>query len=444
MIKNNSLMTSTINMLIRKKISMGNIIFSIGMIFLFLFYGECDALEPHEVLVVGNRNAARSVGLAKYYMKKREIPEDNLVLLWVTDKETCSREDYVEKVLPPIRRFLQTDAGKNIRCIVTLFGVPLKVSPPEYDEQERKELKQLTEKRDALAKEIDAVAAPEPDIVARHDKLIRLLKDFKIRHDKWASLDSELSFVKLESYPLSFWLPNPLYLSNKNKKKMAGLRDQVMMVSRLDGPDSDTVKRIIDDSIEVEKVGLSGNACFDARWKAPDDKKKVSGYALADKLIHRAYHDVKKSGYLEHVRLDDTGALFQSGDCPNTALYCGWYSLARYVDAFTWAKGSVGYHIASSECATLKAGNSQVWCKRMLEEGIAATVGPVGEPYVQSFPNSEIFFNYLLDGYLTLVECYYLSLPYISWKMVLIGDPLYRPFKAMKTATAGRWGLHKK
>ena len=33
-------------------------------------------------------------------------------------------------------------------------------------------------------------------------------------------------------------------------------------------------------------------------------------------------------------------------------------------------------------------------------------------------------------GKLSLAECYLLSLPYLSWKMVLIGDPLYRPFAA--------------
>ena len=70
-----------------------------------------------------------------------------------------------------------------------------------------------------------------------------------------------------------------------------------------------------------------------------------------------------------------------------------------------------------------------MWCKRMLEEGVAATIGPVQEPYVQAFPLPEIFFKYLADGYLTLAECYALSTPFLSWKMVLIGDPLYRPFE---------------
>jgi uncharacterized protein (TIGR03790 family) len=128
------------------------------------------------------------------------------------------------------------------------------------------------------------------------------------------------------------------------------------------------------------------------------------------------------------VHLDQNKELFQPGEAHYAALYCGWYSLGKYVDAFDWQRGAVGYHIASSEATTLKNPASQVWCKRMLEDGVAATIGPVAEPYVQGFPLPDLFFGYLLDGYYTLVESYFLSLPYLSWQMILIGDPLYRPF----------------
>jgi len=121
--------------------------------------------------------------------------------------------------------------------------------------------------------------------------------------------------------------------------------------------------------------------------------------------------------------------IFQPGDCPESALYCGWYSLSRYVDAFTWVRGAIGYHIASGECTTLKRPESQVWCKRMLERGIAATIGPVNEPYVQAFPLPELFFPLLTEGYLSLGETYLITLPFLSWQMVLIGDPLYQPFQ---------------
>jgi len=130
---------------------------------------------------------------------------------------------------------------------------------------------------------------------------------------------------------------------------------------------------------------------------------------------------------------NDAPELFAAGQCPEAALYCGWYSLGKYVDAFTWQRGAIGYHIASAECRTLKYKASRGWCKMMLEKGVAATAGPVGEPYVQAFPVPEMFFDFLATGKMTLVECYFASTPFISWKMVLIGDPLYTPFKVQRS-----------
>ncbi|RIK80789.1 MAG: hypothetical protein DCC67_08960, partial [Planctomycetota bacterium] len=138
------------------------------------------------------------------------------------------------------------------------------------------------------------------------------------------------------------------------------------------------------------------------------------------------------------VVVDEQPGLFQAGACPNAALYCGWYSLGKYVDAFQWAPGAVAYHLASSEATTLRNPESQAWCKRMIEDGVAATIGPVYEPYLFAFPRPEEFFALLLTGQLSLVECYYQSQPFTSWNMALIGDPLYRPFKNRPMSGAGR------
>ncbi len=90
----------------------------------------------------------------------------------------------------------------------------------------------------------------------------------------------------------------------------------------------------------------------------------------------------------------------------------------------------MGYHIASSEATTLRTASSQVWCKRLLEDGICATLGPVHEPYLTAFPRPDEFFVALLSGKYGLAECYYRTKPFNSWVMVLIGDPLYNPFRA--------------
>lgn len=396
-----------------------------SFLFYLLFTQSAWALEPAEVLVIANSNAAKSRGLATYYMEQRKIPLQNLVMIWITDKETCTRFEYEAKAIPPIRRFLR--ANPQIRAMVTLLGVPLKIRGPKNLPEETQQMARLNDQKEAIEKQLNSTASLEPSNRQALQKKLKQAKAgisrFKINLDKNASFDSELSLVKQESYGLNSWQPNPFYLGFKDKPPKIP-KSNVMMTSRLDGPSAKIVRRIIDDSIEAERDGLSGTAYFDARWKDPG-KKKLSGYAFYDRSIHNAaqFHAQKK---ILPVVLNDTNDLFQPGDCPNAALYCGWYSLAKYIDAFQWAKGSVGYHIASSEAATLRRENSQVWCKKMLDNGIAATIGPTGEPYVQAFPVPEIFFNFLTEGYLTLAESYMVSLPFLSWKMVLIGDPLYR------------------
>lgn len=201
-------------------------------------------------------------------------------------------------------------------------------------------------------------------------------------------MDSELALILVEDYSLSMWQPNPYFIGFKDKSIFIS-RKQVLMVARLDGSSSYIVKRIIDDSLAVEEQGLTGTAYFDARW-ADSNRKKRSGNGFYDQSIHRAAERVRKNGVLSVV-VESSNNLFQSGECPEAALYCGWYKLAHYVDAFEWKKGAVGYHIASQECQTLRRENSNVWCKRMLEHGVVATLGPVGEPYVQAFPVPEVF-----------------------------------------------------
>lgn len=391
------------------------------------------ALEPGEVLVLANRNAHGSVGLAKYYMEKRGIPKENLLQLWMTDKEHCGREEFEKKAVGPVRKHLkEKDPSRRIKCLVCMYGLPLKVSPPALNAVEEKELEDLKRQREEVSKELEKAKAEKPekekDVGKEYDELNRKIRKVR-KDDQRSSFDSEIALVLKEDYPFSGWVPNPLFLGFRGKETSVS-REETLMVARLDGPTDEIVRRIIDDSLSVEKTGLQGVAYFDARWPKPGDEKAGKmkmGYGFYDRSIHLAADRVQKSGRLRVV-VNDKRGLFQPGECPAAALYCGWYSLARYVPAFSWKQGAVGYHIASSECSTLKRKDSQVWCKRMLEEGAAATVGPSSEPFVQAFPLPELFFGALIDGRLTLAECYFLSLPFLSWQMVLLGDPLYRPF----------------
>jgi len=391
----------------------------------------CWSLEPTEILMVTNDNAPDSLPLARYYMGKRGIPEENLLQLSVTDHEQCSREEYEKKIARPIRKYLteRNYLGPPLRCIVTVYGVPLTITNTDLSLNEKAALTDMQGKAHLLNLQLQSLKEDEKGkrkaIQNELDRINNQINFFK-KMGNGAAVDSELALVLQKGYPLIGWLPNPLY-RDYDGTPFQKLADGILMTCRLDGPSAKIVRRMIDDSLTAEKKGLIGKAYFDARWPYPGDKP-LTDYAIYDRSIHRAADQVKKSGLMPAI-LDEKPTLFQPGECPDAALYCGWYSLSKYVDAFQWVPGAVGYHIASGECVTLKDPRSRAWCKVMLEKGVAATLGPVGEPYVEAFPLPELFFSLLLEGKLTLAECFARSNPYLSWKIVLIGDPLYKPFK---------------
>jgi uncharacterized protein (TIGR03790 family) len=391
------------------------------------------ALTPEQVVVVANSKARHSVELAKYYMKRRDISLNNLIEINAPTNEHCSREDYEKYIVSPVKAFLEKKdpEGDKFRCLVTLFGIPLRVRSPKLTADDREQLANLQKQRDSITSQMKKAEQQQNDKelkgLREEKEQIKRKIDQVERVFQGAAVDSELALVREDNYPLDYWLPNKYFLGYRGKK-VKNMPQKVLLVSRLDGPSEEIVRRIIDDSLQTEKEGLQGKAYFDARWPDPRDKEVKGSYGFYDRAIHSAARLVEKSKRMEVV-IDSQAKLFQPGECPDAALYCGWYSLGHYVDAFTWVRGAVGFHVASQECQTLKNKGSQVWCKRMLEKGVVATLGPVSEPYLQAFPVPDIFFGLLVDGQLTLAECYALSNPFWSWQMVLIGDPLYRPFK---------------
>ena len=216
-------------------------------------------------------------------MRRRHIPSEHLVRLDVTAEERCSRQEYDEKIRKPVRRALaKIDPEKHIRCLVVMYGVPLAIRPPEPEQESRRQ-----EQREQM--------------------------------DTRAAVDSELALVLTDDYPLAGWLANPYFLGLRGQETRLD-RDTVLIVSRLDGPDPATVRRLVDDVFLTEKQGLQGRTCFDARWPKPA-AKNLSGYALYDASLHAAAEAVRASDRMETVRLDAHAELFQPGDCPKAALY---------------------------------------------------------------------------------------------------------------------------
>jgi len=396
----------------------------IAVILSMLFQANMSrAAAADELLIVVNKRMSGAMDIAKYYMKKRAIPDNRLVVTSLSLSEVMDRDEYDSKLVLPIRKKIaELKGAADIYGVVLVYGVPLKVLPPAPDWDAEDVIGELKAQEKKLRKDGKKRAEKESLAKDLNDRIQALAGT-----DKRAAVDSELMLAKVSGYPLANWIENPYFIGFQGKKNSLK-KDDVLLVSRLDGPDEKTVYRLIDDALAAEKAGLKGIAYFDARWPLPEKMTNLTGYALWDASLHRSAELVVKR---MEVQLDAEPSLFAEGAAPAAALYCGWYSLGKYIDSFRWVRGAVGYHIASAECTTLKKDGSEVWCLQMLKHGAAATIGPVYEPYVQAFPLPELFFAALTEGYMNLGESYLVSLPYISWQMVLVGDPLYRPFSPL-------------
>lgn len=409
----------------------------IKIIFLFILTCSaiCFGLEPREILIIANSEIPVSEHIAQYYCQQRAVPADNLVLLPLGKNpvDSISRTDYDEKVVKPLRDVLNSEKfNGKIKCLLTIYGVPITVGGRGQLKGNEEQLKKLTELivqgKEVQGKLKTQVVKNPNEEKNVETKLVQLQAMVDIINGKEtsASLDSELSMVLIENYELYRWQINTIqsaiaHVIDSNDQ-LTVIKDKTLMVSRLDGPSEDIIISLIDKAVKTEKTGLKGIAYFDSR-------------AIIDKDTYGEYdQSIRDIGFVTNsltgltVKQEQSKNLFEPNSCPEAAIYCGWYSVKKYIEAFDFVDGAVGYHIASFEAQGLRDINSQTWCPAMLRDGITATLGPVAEPYLHTFPKPKDFFTELFKGN-SLVEAYYKSNPYNSWMMVLIGDPLYKPFK---------------
>ena len=244
-----------------------------------------------------------------------------------------------------------------------------------------------------------------------------------------AALDSELALLWWRPYRLV----NQLFNWRSCRAKLQATNDQgvvretyaeaVLMTCRLDGPGPEVVRRMIDHAIAVENTGLSGTVYVDR-----DPLRQVRENLWQVRALTR-FIDLLRGGTSFPVVVEETQDLFAPGACPRTALYCGWHHPSQYVDAFEFVPGAVAYHLSSGEALSLRDPTATYWCKEILAQGAAATLGSTAEATGRGIPRPDEFFGLLMTGRYSLAEAFALANMYVSWRTVLLGDPLYQPFK---------------
>jgi uncharacterized protein (TIGR03790 family) len=422
---------------------------TLAVLALLLLSRTAVALGPNDVWIVVNKNVPASREVADYYCKKRGVPRDHVIALDLPDGEEVSRHAYDTRLAEPLRRQLK-DQRDKVKVLLTIYGVPSHVGPDEPTTEERKEVEKIDKELEPLRKQQkelqetieklqksakDENSQEGKDLAQRRKEKAEIdakagalegRRKFASHAESRAAVDSELALLWHDGFDLRRWQLNLLYFQ-VGDDLLKG-KPPVVMTCRLDGPSVALLKKIIDTSVEVEAKGLSGKVYVDARGIKYDPKNDNGlGYGAYDQSLREMAMLLEKDGKLD-VTLDDKPELFAPGSCTDCALYCGWYSHAKYVDCCRFVPGAVAYHIASSEAVSLRDPKCTYWCKNLLEAGAVATLGPVGEPYTLGFPKPAEFFGFLATGEYTLVESYWRSQMFASWMVELVGDPLYNPY----------------
>lgn len=371
--------------------------------------GAGDLAE--RVAIVYNAEDPDSQPLADTYAQKRGVPTNQICGISIRVAETISRKEYDEKIRDPIWRFLTRQGlleqeprtimdpvlGKvpglstvrvMVSYLVLMYGVPLRIES-------------------------------DPDVV---EKLPDKTPPEWRRNE--ASVESELATLPSTGLPVSGFLRNPFFRGTSGGFG-ASLNREMLLVGRLDGPDPQTVRRMIDDALTAERYGLHGRAYFD--WRGIQDKRYVEG----DDWIRGAYYTFREAGY--ECDFDDQAETFDE-DYPMTdvAIYAGWYApnvVGPFLRPdFHFKTGAVAYHLHSFSGASVRT-RTTFWVGPLLAKGAAATMGNVFEPYASLTPHIDMFFQRLLGG-APFLEAGYFSEPALSWQTTFLGDPLYRPFAA--------------
>ncbi len=364
---------------------------------------QSDPQMAAATVVVFNSNDSDSVKLARFYASKRGIANDHVIGLKCPVQEEITRADFDGTIADPLRaiftknnwwdlRPVDHPLGRvernKIKFMALIRGVPLKVAPSgDYPG--------------------DKPAGP-PEAAGHNE----------------ASVDSELAVLSAYNRQISGPRPNE-YFHSYTRVLDVNLPN-LMLVCRLDAPTREMVERMITDSLATEKEGLRGIAYMDAR------NIQQAGYKEGDKWIYAAANICRRKGI--PAILDNGEGLFpEAYPMTHAALYYGWYTAnvtGPFVRPdFRFVRGAVAIHIHSFSAQTLRSPQSN-WCAPLIAAGAAATFGSVYEPYLAFTPELDVFNDRLLNGF-TFAEAAWMAQRVTSWQTTMVGDPLYRPFKAI-------------
>jgi uncharacterized protein (TIGR03790 family) len=362
---------------------------------LFLAFFEANAQGPENVLLLINSASPASIEIGTYYAQKRSVPSENIVRLQLPLTESIERADYERLIETPLAAWLtRTFSQDRILYIVLTKGIPLRING-----------------------------------TTGQDGTI-------------ASVDSELTLLyrKLTGVPVppAGRINNPYFLGNSSPTQRTPFTHEnydIFLVSRLDGYTVADVRGLIDKGVSPVSAGVF---IVDDRAASPPNAWLKSA---ADALVESK----------RQVTYDTTATVVK--DAKNVLGYYSWGSndpaIRERQFNLTFANGALAGMFVSTDGRTMNeppsdwkigtwedatthfAGSPQSLSGDLIRAGVTGTAGHVAEPFLDATIRPNILFPSYLAG-ANLIEAFYLSMPFLSWQTVVIGDPLCAPFRSVR------------
>jgi uncharacterized protein (TIGR03790 family) len=357
------------------------------------------------VMVVVNEASAESVQIAEHYVAKRKIPADNVVRTRTVLTEDIDRAAYEYTLERPISENLTRNASQDrIHYIVLTKGIPLRVRGSEG---------------------LDGSVA---------------------------SVDSELTLLyrKLLGVPIppAGKVPNPYYLGDKppsEAQRFEHRTHDIYLVTRLDGFTVDDVIKLIDKGAAPQRDGVF----------VLDQREVLVGNRVGDSWLNAAAERLTAAGLGSRVLLEQSKAPATS-NAPALGYY-SWGSndasvATRKIDV-SFVPGALAGMFVSTDARTFREppagwnigkwgqqtgyyeGSPQSLIGDLIRAGVTGVAGHVAEPYLDGTSRPQILFPSYVGGF-NVAESFYLSIPYLSWQNLIVGDPLCAPFTKAEAAAA--------
>jgi uncharacterized protein (TIGR03790 family) len=374
------------------------------LLILLVVAKSAAAQSADNVLLVVNDESPASIRIGEAYAGRREVPHEQVFHLKTAITDGIDRTQYLREIEGPIATYLASHALQDrILYIVLTKGVPLSVNGP-----------------DGLG-------------------------------GTTASVDSELTLLYRRlaglSAPIEGRLPNPYFLGDRplsEAKPFTRFTSDTYLVTRLDGFTVEEVLKSIDRSVTPAHEGaivLDEKATLLDR--GGDAWLKETATRLADMKVTLP------------VILETTKALAAS-QTPVIAYY-SWGSNdpaeahVRHL-GLPFAAGSIGGTFVSTDGRTFSvppddwtpsgpdggpvfSGSFQSLAGDLIHDGLTGVSAHVSEPYLDATIRPQILIPAYVSGF-NLAESFYLAMPYLSWKTVIVGDPLCAPFARPPLAAA--------